>query len=348
MESSAGQSELSQRQIAVLLAVVQEFIATAEPVGSQQIASRYPLGIRSAMARNLMAELENAGYLHQPHVSAGRVPTDRAFRLYVDHVMGAGRIGFEDRSQIELYYSDRPRDLGEVMRETPRLLALLTGQAAMVTAPRLELIKLERVSFMRLREREVLAVFVATAGGVHNRLVHIEDDHTQEELDRMARYLNQALHGRTLEDARDWIEDRLHEDRAHYDRFMRTALSLGGALAESTGAAEVYVEGSAKLADQPEFADHNRLRDLLHALEDRTALLDLLDRSIAHSGLTVSIGSENFDTRLASLSVVAASYRSGEMPLGSVAIVGPVRMDYDRVIPLVHYTARTLSRLLEH
>jgi heat-inducible transcriptional repressor len=201
---------------------------------------------------------------------------------------------------------------------------------------------------MRLREREVLAVFVATAGGVHNRLVHIEDDHTQEELDRMARYLNQALHGRTLEDARDWIEDRLHEDRAHYDRFMRTALSLGGALAESTGAAEVYVEGSAKLADQPEFADHNRLRDLLHALEDRTALLDLLDRSIAHSGLTVSIGSENFDTRLASLSVVAASYRSGEMPLGSVAIVGPVRMDYDRVIPLVHYTARTLSRLLEH
>ena len=348
MESSAAQGELSQRHIAVLLAVVQEFIATAEPVGSQQVTSRYPLGIRSAMARNLMAELENAGYLHQPHVSAGRVPTDRAFRLYVDQLMGAGHIGFEDRSQIELYYSDRPRDLGEVMRETPRLLALLTGHAAMVTAPRLEMIKVERVSFVRVREREVLSVFVAIAGGVHNRLVHIEDDHTQEELDRMARYLNQALHGRTLEEAREWIADRLHADRARCDRFMRTALSLGGALAERAGTAEIYVEGSAKLADQPEFADHNRLRDLLHALDDRTALLDLLDRSIAHPGLTVSIGSENFDARLASLSVVAASYRSGEMPLGSVAIVGPVRMDYDRVIPLVHYTARTLSRILEH
>jgi heat-inducible transcriptional repressor len=262
--------------------------------------------------------------------------------------MSARHIGFEDRSQIELCYSAGPRELGEVMRETSRLLALLTGQAALVMAPRLESIKLERVSFVRLREREVLAIFVAAAGGVHNRLVQTEGDHGQEELDRMARYLNEALHGRTLEEAREWIEERQREDRARYDRFMRAALALGGALAERVGSSEVYVEGSAKVADQPEFADHNRLRELLHALEDRSALLDLLERSVGHSGLTVSIGSENFDARLASLSVVAASYQNGTMPLGSVAIVGPVRMDYERVIPLVDYTARTLSRLLEH
>jgi heat-inducible transcriptional repressor len=326
----------------VLLATVQEFIATAEPVGSQQIAVRYPLGVRAAMVRNLMAELESAGYLHQPHTSAGRVPTDRAFRYYVDHIMSVRHIGFEDRAQIELCYSAGPRELGEVMRETSRLLALLTGQAALVMAPRLEAIKLERVSFVRLREREVLAIFVAAADGVHNRLVQTEQDHGQEELDRM------ALHGRTLEEAREWIEERLREDRARYDRFMRAALALGGALAERIASTEVYVEGSAKVADQPEFANHNRMRELLHALEDRSALLDLLERSLAHSGLTVSIGSENFDARLASLSVVAASYQSGAMPLGSVAIVGPVRMDYERVIPLVDYTARTLSRLLEH
>jgi heat-inducible transcriptional repressor len=178
--------------------------------------------------------------------------------------------------------------------------------------------------------------------------VQTEGDHGQEELDRMARYLNEALHGRTLEEAREWIEERQREDRARYDRFMRAALALGGALAERVCSSEVYVDGSAKVADQPEFADHNRLRELLHALEDRSALLDLLERSVAHSGLTVSIGSENIDARLASLSVVAASYQNGTMALGSVAIVGPVRMDYERVIPLVDYTARTLSRLLEH
>jgi heat-inducible transcriptional repressor len=339
METPTAQGELSHRQHSVLLATVQEFIATAEPVGSQQIAARYPLGVRAAMVRNLMAELESTGYLRQPHTSAGH---------YVDHVMPVRHIGFEDRSQIELCYSAGPRELGEVMRETSRLLALMTGQAALVMAPRLESIKFERVSFMRLREREVLAVFVAAAGGVHNRLVQTEGDHGQEELDRMARYLNEALHGRTLEEAREWIEERQREDRARYDRFMRATLALGGALAERAGSSEVYVEGSAKVADQPEFADHNRLRELLHALEDRSALLDLLERSVAHSGLTVSIGSENFDARLTSLSVVAASYQSGAMPLGSVAIVGPVRMDYERVIPLVDYTARALSRLLEH
>ena len=348
METPTAQGELSYRQHSVLLATVQEFIATAEPVGSQQIAARYPLGVRAAMVRNLMAELESAGYLRQPHTSAGRVPTDRAFRYYVDHIMSVRHIGFEDRAQIELCYSAGPRELGEVMRETSRLLALLTGQAALVMAPRLEAIKLERVSFVRLREREVLAIFVAAADGVHNRLVQTEQDHSQEELDRMARYLNEALHGRTLEEAREWIEERQREDRARYDRFMRAALALGGALAERAGSSEVYVEGSAKVADQPEFADHDRMRELLHALEDRSALLDLLERSLAHSGPTVSIGSENFDARLTSLSVVAASYQSGAIPLGSVAIVGPVRMDYERVIPLVDYTARTLSRLLEH
>jgi heat-inducible transcriptional repressor len=262
--------------------------------------------------------------------------------------MSVRHIGFEDRAQIELCYSAGPRELGEVMRETSRLLALLTGQAALVMAPRLEAIKLERVSFVRLREREVLAIFVAAADGVHNRLVQTEQDHGQEELDRMARYLNEALRGRTLEEAREWIEERLREDRARYDRFMRAALALGGALAERVASTEVYVEGSAKVADQPEFADHDRMRELLHALEDRSALLDLLERSLAHSGPTVSIGSENFDARLTSLSVVAASYQSGAIPLGSVAIVGPVRMDYERVIPLVDYTARALSRLLEH
>jgi heat-inducible transcriptional repressor len=348
METPAAHGDLSRRQHSVLLATVQEFITTAEPVGSQQIAVRYPLGVRAAMVRNLMAELESMGYLRQPHTSAGRVPTDRAFRHYVDHVMAVPRIGFEDRSQIELCYSAGPRQLGEVMRETSRLLVLLTGQAALVIAPRLDSIKLERVSFVRLREREVLAIFVAAAGGVYSRLVPTDGDHGQEELERMARYLNEALHGRTLEEAREWIEEQQREDRARYDRFMRAALALGGALAGQVGSAEVYIEGSAKVADQPEFADHGRLRELLHALEDRSALLDLLERSLAHSGLTVSIGSENFDARLASLSVVAASYQHGAMPLGSVAIVGPVRMDYERVIPLVDYTARTLSRLLEH
>jgi heat-inducible transcriptional repressor len=342
-------NSLSSRRHALLLATVQEFIDTAEPVGSQQVAAHYPLGVRSAMVRSLMAELEESGFLTQPHVSAGRVPTDKAFRYYVDHLLVSSRIAFEDRAQIELHYSGCPRDLDEVMRDTPKLLALLTGQAALVMAPRLEAMTIERVNFVRLRERQVLAVFVATADRVENRSVESDRDFKQDELDRMASYLNDSLAGRTLDEARRWIERQLKEQRAAYDQFMRDALALGGgAIAERGDRTEVYVEGRVKALDQPEFADPDRIRELLRALDDKSALLDLLERSIKQDGLMVSIGSENYDPRLAGLSVIAASYASGSPSAGSLAIVGPVRMDYDRVIPLVGYTAKTLTRLLEH
>ena len=339
-------SERTRRQHTLLLAAVQEFITTAEPVGSQQLVAHHQLGVRAAMVRNLMAELEDAGYLSQPHTSAGRIPTDKAFRYYVDHLTPQPRIGFEDRTQIELHYSAPTGDVHEIIRDTSRLLTLMTGQAALVMTPRLEAVALEHVRFVRLREREVLAVFVAMAGGVQNRFVQTDADHSQAELDRMAGYLNESLRGCTLEQARVWIEERLREDRANYDRFVRTALFLGGTVARGS-AAEVYVEGSSKALNQPEFADPNRLRELLRALEDRTALLELLEQALSHAGPMISIGSENFDSRLSGFSVVAAAYASGSMPLGSLAVVGPVRMDYDRVIPLVSYTARALSRVLE-
>jgi heat-inducible transcriptional repressor len=350
MANDPEKPELSPRHEALLLATIDEFIATAEPVGSNQIASRYSIGVRAAMVRNLMAELEELGYLHQPHPSAGRVPTDKAFRHYVDRVMPQRRIGFEDRSQIELHYSGQSgnTDIGAVMRETSRLLAVLSGQAALVMAPRLEAISLERVSFVRLRERGVLAIFAATAGAVHNQLVETECDYQQGELDRMAGYLNDSLHGRTLLEARSWIEARLKEDRARYDLFVREALVLGGAVAARLEESELYVEGSAQALEQPEFTDRNKMRELVRALEDQTALLDLLERSLEESGPTVSIGTENFDSHLADFSVVASPYQSGSTPLGSLCVVGPVRMDYQRMIALVDYTARALSRVLDH
>lgn len=338
----------ARRRRALLLAVVQDFITTAEPVGSLHIASRYNLGVRAASVRSMMAELEEEGYLYQPHTSAGRVPTDKAFRYFVDNIVPNQRqIGFQERTRIQFHYSERTGNPAEVMRDTSRLLALLTGQAAVVVAPRLESVVLERVNFVRVRPRHVLAIFVAIAGAIQNRLVETDQDHSQDELDRMSRYLNECLNGRTLEAARRWIEIALSEERARYDGFARAALSLGDAvMSRPAPAAEVYVEGNAKALDQPEFSNVNRLKELLRALEDKSALLSLLERSLKESGLMVSIGSENFDTRLIDFSVVAAAY-GGSTALGSVAVVGPVRMDYGRVIPLVDYTARALSRVLE-
>ncbi len=346
MQVTSKRDELPPRQHSLLLAAIHEFIATAQPIGSQQLAARRSLGIRAAMVRNLMAELDESGYLLQPHTSAARVPTERAFRYFVDHLI-LPPIRFADRTQIELHYSAPASDSTEVIRDTSRLLALMTGQAAVVMAPRLESVQLKQVQLLRLREYEVLAIFVVATGGVHNRLLHADVDYGQSDLDRMSGYLNESLGGRTLEQAREWIAEQLKQERALYDQFMHAALVMGRAIARNPSPAEIYVEGSSKAFDQPEFADPVRMRELLRALDDKTALLDLLERALSESELLVSIGSENFDARLSGLSVVASPYISGAHPLGSLAVVGPVRMDYERVIPLVSYTARALSRALE-
>jgi heat-inducible transcriptional repressor len=178
--------------------------------------------------------------------------------------------------------------------------------------------------------------------------LHADADYVQSDLDRMSGYLNESLGGRTLEQAREWIAEQLKQERALYDQFMHAALVMGRAIARNPSPAEIYVEGSSKALDQPEFADPVRMRELLRALDDKTALLDLLERALSESELLVSIGSESFDARLSGLSVVASPYISGAHPLGSLAVVGPVRMDYERVIPLVCYTARALSRALEY
>src|SRR5579875_95921 len=338
MTKNSRTGDLDRRHHVLLIAVIQDFVATAEQVGSQHIVSRYSLGVRAATVRSMMAQLEAENFLYQPHTSAGRVPTAKAFRYYVDYLMPKRQIGRQDRVQIEYCYSERVRDLSEIMRETSRLLALLTGQAAVVMTPRFEAIELERVNFIRLRESQVMAVLVARGGGVQTRVVETGRDHTQEELERMARYLDDCLEGRTLEQARAWIEMALKEDRVRYDQFIRSALTLGDAVVSRNVPAEVYVEGSAKALQQPEFNDPDKLRELLGALEDKTALLDLLERTLETAGtIEVSIGDEH-DPRLSDLSVVSAAYTRGTMPLGSLGVVGPVRMDYERVIGLVDYT----------
>ena len=345
MISEDWRDEVARRRHVLLLAVVDDFVKTAEPVGSHHLVARYALGVKAATVRAMMADLERENYLYQPYTSAGRIPTDKAFRYYVDHLMPSWRISQQDKTHIEYHYSARERDLSALLRDTGHLLALLSGQAAVVITPRFEAIELAEVSFTRLRERQVLAIFVV-AGGIHQRVIEAERDYRTEELQRMAGYLNQIIEGRTLEEARGLIEAALGEERARYDRFAREALRLGDALVSSPVAVEVLVEGGAKVVRQPEFDDPGKLRQLVEALEDKSALLGLLENTLEGKTVEVSIGSEHAP-RLSDLSMVGAPYRHGSAPVGALAILGPVRMDYGRVIALVDYTARALSRALD-
>lgn len=346
MEQQLSQDDLSARLGNVLLAAVEEFIASAGPVGSQQLAAHRRLRVGPAMLRSLMAELESSGYLWQPHVSSGRVPTEKAFRFYVNRALAASRISFEDRAQIEYHYSQSASDADEAIRKTSRFLALLTRQAALVMTPRVAQMALARAKFAWLRPRRVMAIVVTDAGTVHSQPVSIDETVSQEQLDRMAAYLNKRLHGLPLAEARRWIEQRRNENWRDDDPPARVGLTLLGAAIDGFASAGLYVEGSARLLAQPEFDDRDSLRGVLETLEDRTTLLGLLEKTLESEGPTVLIGSELANRRLATLSLVAAPYASGARPIGSVGVMGPVRMPYERVIPLVEYTARALSRRL--
>src|SRR5215469_3316581 len=207
MRASSKHDELPRRQHSTLLAAIHEFIATAQPVGSHQLVARRSLGIRAAMVRNLMGALDESGYLRQPHTSAGRVPTERGFRYFVDH-LHLRPIRFADRTQIQLHYSAPTGDSTEMIRDTSRLLALMTGQAALVMAPRLESVQLKQVQLLSLRQDEVLVLFVVATGSVHNRLVLADSGDEQPDLDRMTGYLNKSLCGRTLDGALEWIAEQ--------------------------------------------------------------------------------------------------------------------------------------------
>jgi heat-inducible transcriptional repressor len=345
MINEDGRDDVARRRHALLLAVVDDFVKTAEPVGSHHLASRYALGVKAATIRAMMAELERENYLYQPYTSAGRIPTDKGFRYYVDHLRPSWRISQQDKTHIEYHYSARERDVGALLRDTGHLLALLSGQVAVVVTPRFEAIELAEVALTRLRQRQVLALFVA-AGAIHQRVIETERDYSSEELQRMAVYLNRIVEGRTLEDARALIETALGEEGGGYDRFVREALRLGEAVVSGPVPVDVLVEGGAKVVHQPEFDDPGRLRQLIEAMEDKSTLLGLLENTLEDESVDVSIGSEHAP-RLSDLSMVGAPYRHGSAPVGALAVLGPVRMDYGRVIALVDYTARALSRALQ-
>lgn len=343
---TGAEADLSQRDVQVLQAIIQDYIEHAEPVGSRTLSRGHGLDVSPATVRNVMADLEHLGYLAKPHTSAGRIPTSKAFRLYVDALLQVRPLASRGRAQVERHYAPAPADVPERLLHTGKVLHHLTRLAAVVALPRLSQEVFREIRFIRLREDRVLAVLVTGAGLVQNRVLSLEGSVTQAELDRAGRYLDTLLTSRsTIAEVRRRIEAALAEDRAAYDRLQARALELGREALEETGpaASEVIVEGAASFLDVPEFADAGKIRSLLEALEGKELILRVLERAENASGIRIFIGAES-ELAADDVSLVVASYRRGDAILGTLGVIGPTRMDYGRVAPVVEYTAALLTR----
>ncbi len=337
---------MNDRHQGVLRAIVQDYIRTAEPVGSRTLSRKYGFSLSPATIRTIMSDLEESGYVAQPHTSAGRVPTDKGYRLYVDNLMDRAPLSREEVERIEQRVGPSAAEADDLLREAGKLLFALSPYVAVALAPRLQDSRFQRVEFVSLARDRVLVILLADSGLVHHKTIMVEEVVTQDDLDRMARYLSDLLKGRTLHEVRDLLVAQMAEEKALYDRLLAQALRLGAQALAGDTEADVYVAGAARIADQPEFADIQRMKSLYTAFEEKSKLVILLSECLRGGGCRIFIGSEIPVQDIQDLSVVASPYRRQGQILGVLGVLGPTRMDYGRTVALVETTANLLSRSL--
>jgi heat-inducible transcriptional repressor len=340
-------NKLTRRARDVLYALLNEFIAEGEPVGSRTLVKKYRFDLSPATIRNVLADLEDMGFLVQPHTSAGRVPTEKAFRLFIDALMKTRQLSAPDAAKIAdwLRYESAGEDL---LHSTGRLLSELTGSPALVARRPAESRTLLKIRFIPTRPSELLSVVVFRDGTVENRFIHVEAPFKEGELERVHQLLEEASEGRTLAELRDHFVQVRDTSRDETRPLNDRGLSLvSAALDRTSRASELVVEGQARLLDHAGWSQGAELKDFLHALDDRERLVHLLDRTLESQNVQVFLGGDVGGTHEAPMSLVAAPYRiqSGE-PGGAVGVIGPTRMDYSMVVPLVSATAGAVATAL--
>ena len=345
--------ELTLRAKKILGAIVQEYLQSGDAVGSRTVTRRHGIDLSPATVRNVMADLEELGLLAQPHTSAGRVPTHEGLRFFIRSLLKVRSLTAREKDEIrarpELNVDDlKGGDLDEALGQASRVLSELAQQTTILVAPSPDHDRLTHLEFMRLPSGDVLAVLVSSSGHVENRLLQVALPAEPSFLERANNYLRELVVGLTMDEVRARVLEELGRDKDQLDVMTARALELGrSALAPSTSTPSVIVSGQAHLVDHTAGPlEPDRMRALLGALEEKERLVRLLDRARQADGIQVWLGAETPFATAGELSVVASTYGQGDRPVGTIAVVGPTRMNYSKVIPLVDFTAEILSDVL--
>jgi heat-inducible transcriptional repressor len=338
---------LPDRSQKILEAIIEEHIATAQPVGSKSLAQNHGIKLSPASVRNVMAELEELGYLVSPHTSAGRIPTEKGYRFYVDTLLQVNDLNSRQKDQIELQYQRHGLQMADMLREASRTLSSVSRHTGLVMVPRLKVTIFRHIEFVRLSPRQILAVFVTQSGLIQNKLVEIDEELTPRDLEQITNYLNHTMTGLSIQEVRARIVTEMTQEKALYDRLLRRAFALSSAalVDESTG--DIIIEGTSYFLEQQEFSDLKCMKRIVQTFEQKSILIDLLDRGLDTEGVQVIIGSETKYSELADCSLITAAYSGKRGTLGTLGVIGPNRMPYSTIIPIVDYTANLISRLLD-
>lgn len=339
--------QLNDRSRRILEAIIEDYIGTAEPIGSRAVTRRHHIGLSPATVRNVMADLEEMGYLVSPHTSAGRVPTEKGYRFYVDSLLQVGPLTTQQQHRIDRHYRRQGLRVEERLREAGKVLSAISSYTGIVMAPRFTSTVFRHIEFIRLSEGKILVVFVSQAGMVQNKIIETDEPIPPRELEQVSNYLNRTLGGLSIQEAKARLVEEMAEDKALYDKLLARALQLSREVLNEEPGGQVFIEGASNIFEQPEFADLERMKRLFKTFEQKGLLVELLDKSQRAEGVKIFIGSETEYSEIAGCSLITSTYSSRRGVIGTLGVIGPTRMPYSMVIPIVDYTARLVGQVLE-
>ncbi len=346
MVEEAKSNVLTEREKGILRHVVYNYIQTAVPVGSRYISRKFESHLSPATIRNVMADLEEIGYLSHPHTSAGRVPTDLGYRYYVDYLMEIERIAESDRIQIEQQLTQAP-DPDNILRETSKLLSKISKQLSVVSSPHMASGIFEKLELIPLSSTKLLVIISISQGLVKTIMLEVGAEIPRQALDDVARKLNERLSGLRLQEIRDTFAERVRDVQSEQQNLLRLFIeSVDQLFADTRDQEKLHIAGTQNIIEQPEFVDPKKFRGVIELIENEEIIVHLLEKHDGMEGeFAITIGNENEDSKASEYSIVTATYDANGIT-GRVGIIGPKRMDYAKVVPIVDHFAKIIAKLL--
>jgi heat-inducible transcriptional repressor len=336
---------LTDRQLLILQVIVDDFVRSAQPVGSRSLSKKEEISFSSATIRNEMADLEELGYIEKTHTSSGRIPSEKGYRYYVDHLLAPQALNTKDVSIIQSIFAEKIYEFEKIIQRSAKILSELTNYTSIVLGPAASVNKLKRIQIIPLNRETAVAIFVTDTGHVENRTFHLPPSVDVSDLEKTVNILNERLAGVLLEDLNDKIYKEvamlLRQHIRNYDVMLHT---IADSLKMPVNEKQLFFGGKTNMLSQPEFHDISKIRGLLQMIDQEEWIYDLIKNESA--GINVKIGRENNNSAMENCSLITATYSVGAEKLGTIAILGPTRMEYSRVISLLQFLSKDLTAVL--
>lgn len=339
--------ELNERKLGILKAVVDDYIMTGLPIGSRTISKRHGIELSSATIRNEMADLEELGFLEQPHTSAGRIPSQKAYRFYVDRLMKIAKLNAAEANKIKSYFTEKMAEVEQVIERAAQVLSETTHHISMVLRPQLKKSVIRRIQLVKLTERKAILLLVTDAGLISDTVIAVPEGITISDIEMLSNLLTDKLSGRALEEAEKDLYACLSENVSVNSEFKADIMKAIDFSVEPQGEKGIVVGGTQNIIDFPEYMSVEKTKNFITLLETKDMLYDMMKKASSFE-FSVTIGQENPAEELFDMSVVTATYKMGGDTLGSFGVIGPTRMDYSKIVSILGHVSSSLNSILSN